>query len=381
MSRLTALSGAAVLTAGLSLPGLALAAADVTVPCPDAMVDSSAAIINALQSIGPGRTVRLEACTYYLSAPILITGTFDGALVGAGMGRTILTTLPDADGIEDVLMINWVTDLDNPGVFGPTLGPTLFHFSLFGEAPSQVAISNLSITITDPQPAFASARAAWFDGALLAMVTVEGRRVSTDFDQVEMKAARKPDGFPRTNVFYGIELWGELSYWSAGLPGTLNPMVGRHVLRRSVFEGLWNGYNFAEMADSWVMVRQSRFANLALDALDAIEGVDMVRSTLHVTQNDIELSGAASGIWLRGIDGALVNQNRVRGQAQVGIDVVSGTGYQILNNDLESLEAPPGSYKIVLEPGTSDSLVVGTNPAQVLDQGTNNEILGGEGKH
>jgi hypothetical protein len=380
MSRLTALSGAVVLTAGLSLPGLAFAAADVTVPCPGAMIDSSAAITAALQSIGPGGTVRLEACTYYLSAPILITGTFDGALVGAGMGRTILTTLPDADGIEDVLMVNWITDLDNPGVFGPTLGPTLFHFSLFGEAPSQVAISNLSITMTDPQPAFASARAAWFGGALLAIVTVEGKWVSTDFDQVEMKAARKPDGFPGTNVFYGIELWGELSYWSAGLPGTLNPMVGRHVLRRSVFEGLWNGYNFAEVSDSWIMVRQSRFANLALDALDAIEGADMVRSRLHVTQNHIELSGAASAIWLRGLDGALVNQNRVRGQAQVGIDVVSGASYQVLNNDLESLEVPPGSYKIVLEPATSDSLVVGTNPAQVLDLGTNNKVLGGKDK-
>jgi hypothetical protein len=374
MRRLTTFAGAVVLTAGLSLPGFA--AADITVPCPGVVIDSSAAITNALLSIRPGGTVRLEPCTYYLSAPVVVTGTFDGALVGAGMGRTVLTTLPDVDGIEDVLMLNWITDLDNPGTFGPTLAPTLFHFSLFGNTPSRVAMSGMTIAITDGAPAFASARApGFFNGALLAIVTVEGLRVSTDFDRIEMSGVRA-SGFPGTNVFYGIEIWGELSYWPG--TGTTSPMEGRHVLRRSAFDGLWNGYNFAEMINSWVMVRDNRFSNLAYDA---IGGGDMTASTLHVTRNDIDLSDATFGIWLLGVKGALVNQNRISGQAQIGIDVLSGSDYQILNNNLEGLAVPPGSFKIVLEPDASNSLVIGTDPALVLDLGTNNRVVGGKGKN
>jgi len=373
MSRITRLAGLAALTANLALPPPA--AGDITVPCPGVMIDSSAAIIAALQSVGPGGTVRLEPCTYYLSAPIVITGTFDGALVGAGMGRTILTTLPDADGIEDVLMINWISDLEHPGVRGPTLGPTLFHFSLFGETPSRVAMSNMTITVTDPRPAFASARAAGFGDALLAIVTVEGKWVSTDFDEVALKGRHTEWGLG-SNAFCGIEMWGELSFWPES--GTQRPMVGRHTLTRSLIEGVNTGYNPYEMADSSMMVRHNRFADLAVDAFD---GGDMEASVLHVSHNLIELAGAPhGGIWIIDADGALVEQNSIAGEAAVGITLAAGRRYRVLNNDLSSLVVPPAEPAIVLGTDTSDSLVVGTDPAQVLDLGTNNRVLAGKAK-
>lgn len=361
------------LTTVLSIPGFA--ATGVIVPCPGAAVDSSPSITNALVSVGPRGTVWLEECTYYLSGPVVVTGSFNGALRGAGMGRTILTTLLDADGIEDVLMRNWITDLDNPGSPGPTRGPTLFHFSLFGGKPSQLAMSDLTIAITDLHPAFASARALWFTDALLAIITVEGVKVSTEFDRIELEGTRSNTLAFGSNVCYGIEIWGELSYWPDY--GTKRPMVGDHVVSRSIFKDSSTGYNFGEMVNSRTMVRGNRFVNPVYDAVD---GGDMQASRLHVTHNDIELSGAAFGIWLLGLKGALVNQNRISGEGGVGIDLVSGSRYEILNNDLRDLTVPADSFAIVLGADTSDSLVVGADPASVLDLGTYNRVLPGKAK-
>ena len=387
MWRILRIAGFVALAMGLSIPGLG--AGDVTVPCPSAILDSSPAITNALLSLRPGGTVRLQECTYYLSGPVVVTGSFNGALRGAGMGKTILTTLPDADGIEDVLMLNWISDQDNPGVPGPTLAPTLFHFSLFppashqarrprcGDRPNQVAMSDLTIKITDLHPAFASARAEWFGDALLAIVTVEGVQVSTDFDRIELEAEHTTFGFG-CNASYGIEMWGELSYWPNY--GTRRPMVGDHRLRRSVLKNVCTGYNFGEMVNSRMTVRDNRFLTPVVDAVD---GGDMQASTLHVTHNDIELSGAYFGIWLLGLKGALVNQNRISGdlgEGGVGINLVSGSRYRILNNDLSDLTVPAGSYAIVLGADTSNSLVLGTDPSSVLDLGTNNRILAGWAK-
>ena len=93
----------------MSLSNAAFATDEVTVPCPSGMVDSSSAIATALQSLAPGGTVHLEACTYYLADPVVVTGSFHGALRGEGVGQTVLTTFPDEDGIEDVLMVNWIS--------------------------------------------------------------------------------------------------------------------------------------------------------------------------------------------------------------------------------------------------------------------------------
>ena len=386
MCRILRIAGFVVLAMGLSIPGLG--AADVTVPCPGATVDSSSAITNALLSLRPGGTVRLQECTYYLSGPVVVTGSFNGALRGVGMGKTILTTRPDADGIEDVLMVNWITDQDDPGEPGPTLAPTLFHFSLFPPAsgsarrasclgrPSRLAMSDLTIEITDPDPAFASKRFDFFGGALLAIITVEGVEVSTDFDRLELKGSPAPLALCGSSSLYGIEMWGELSYWPSY--GTKRPMTGQHVLRRSVFEDVCTGYNAAMMAKSRVLAVDNQFVNPGFTAF-LLEG--LYTSIAHVSGNDVELSGDSSfGIWLELSDGTLVNKNRIAGLGAGGIYAGSGRRYRILNNDLSDLTVPADSYAIVLGADTSDSLVVGTDPSSVLDLGTNNRILAGWAK-
>lgn len=299
------------------------------------------------------------------------------------MGKTILTTLPDADGIEDVLMLNWISDQDNPGVPGPTLAPTLFHFSLFapatgparrarcGGGPNHVAMSDLTIQITDLHPAFASARAAWFADALLAIITVEGVLVSTDFDRLELRGVTGDFGLGG-NALYGIEMWGEMSFWPNF--GTLKPMTGHHVMRRSIFDGLASGgYDAEGMVNSRVMVRDNRVANSVWQSLMLAA---MEASTVHVSHNVVELSGA-TGMVLDSLHGALINENRLSGSGWVGIWAFSGSRYKMLNNDLRDLVVPAGNFPIVLEAGVSNSLVVGTDPSSVLDLGTNNRILPG----
>ena len=387
MSRILRIAGFALLALGLSIPGLG--AGDVTVPCPGEGVDSSAAITDALLSLRPGGTVRLQECTYYLSGPVVVTGSFNGALRGAGVGKTILTTLRDYDGIEDVLMLNWITELDEPGVPGSTFAPTLFHFSLFPPAsgsarqascvgrPNRVAMSDLTIEITDPDPAFVSARMDFFGGALLAIITVEGVKVSTDFERLDLKGSPAPSALCGFSSLYGIEIWGELSYWPSY--GTRRPMTGQHVLRRSVFEDVCTGYNPAMMARSRVLAVDNRFVNPGFTAF-LLEG--LYASNAHVSGNDVELSSDSSfGIYVELSDGTLVNKNRIAGLGAGGIYVGSGSRYKILNNDLSDLTVPAGSYAIVLGADTSDSLVVGADPSAVLDLGTNNRILPGWARH
>jgi predicted secreted protein len=263
------------------------------------------------------------------------------------MGKTILTTFPDADGIEDVLMRNWISDLDHPGSPGPTLAPTLFHFSLFGRRPSRIAMSDMTIEVTDLHPAFGSKRAEWFTDALLAIITVEGVRVSTDFDRLELRGVTGDFGLGG-NALYGIEMWGELSFWPSF--GTLKPMTGDHTVRRSVFDGLRSaGYDAEGMVNSRVMIRENRAVNSTWQSFLV---TTMKASTVHVSHNVIELSGDyAYGMWLELLDGALINRNRISGAGAIGIYAGSGRRYRILNNDLDDLTVPADSYGTALPSG------------------------------
>jgi hypothetical protein len=264
------------------------------------------------------------------------------------VGRTVLTTLPDdEDGVEDVLMLNWISDLDNPGTPGPALAATLFHFSLFGKKPSRLGMSDMTIEITDLHPAPESARAAWFADALLAIITVEGVRVSTDFDRLELRGVTGDFGLGG-NALYGIEMWGEMSFWPSF--GTLKPMTGDHTVRRSVFDGLpFGGYDAEAMVNSRVMIRENHAANSAWQPFVV---TTMKASTVHVSHNVIELSGDyAYGMWLELLDGALINRNRISGAGAIGIYAGSGRRYRILNNDLDDLTVPADSYGTALPSG------------------------------
>lgn len=69
-----------------------------------------------------------------------MTTAFQVTLKGAGEDKTSLTALDDADGIEDVFLVNWKA-------FDPAVwpGPILFHFYSPEGRSSDIAISDLTI--------------------------------------------------------------------------------------------------------------------------------------------------------------------------------------------------------------------------------------------
>jgi hypothetical protein len=343
----------------------------IVVPCSTA--DSSQALADALNAIPPGGTVFLKACTYYLSGPVQVTGSFRGRLKGSGKGKTLITTLPDADGIEDVLIPNWITNLDDPDVWGPTYGPTLFHFHTPEGMASDIRMSDLTIEITDPDPAFASARAGWFANALLAIITIDGQRVDTRLERLELKGAQTATWIG-SNVFYGVEMWGTLD-WSVPLDEPLgpNPMVGRHVIARSHFEDLWVGYNTTEMIDSKVRMEGNTLINPSNCGF--VVGGYTVNTRNRVAHNRIELSNDfAVGICLGGERGLTV-QNRISGHGWSGIYLSSATRTGVVANDVSGLTVAPDGARVYLEASTSKNLVVVRDEEDVLDLGTDNRII------
>lgn len=352
------------------------------VPCPHAVVDSAAAITDALLAIPPGGTVWLEACTYYIGRPVEVTVPFRGSLRGAGMSKTVITTLPAGatgwEGSFDVLMPNWVTQLDTPGTPGPTLGPSLFHFLAPEDTSSSVLMSDFTIDVTDPVPAPASARAGWFAGSLLAFVTLEGQAFDSAFEAVAMRGAFNPN-YGMENSIYGIEVWGELSHWGID-EASEKPMVGSHSVRGCRFEGIGVPYNPGFMMRSQVAVIQNSFvAKLPWDI--GIFAVSLEDSDVKIIDNEFELGGLATwGISVGRNDGgteqvpprSLVSGNRFKGWGDLGILLWTGANSRVLNNDLDGFTAAVSPIELGLF--TSDTLVVGAAPGSVHDLGTNNRI-------
>lgn len=370
-----------------SVTGLAISgglAADIVVPCPHSQVDSSGEITDALLSIGPYETVYLEECTYYLSGPIDISTAFMGSLKGAGQSQTVLATLDDEDGIEDVFMPNWKMFPEG------TLGPTLIHFYTPEGMSSDIAISDLTIQVSDPEPAHSSALADWFGGALLAIITVEGQSVNTHFDRLTVKGGGGNwDGY---NAIYGIEMWGEI--WAD--PVSQKPMAGHHKLQRSVIENVGFSFNIAGMVDSEIIVINNSFSNqttaILVSVLNGNTTVHLKQNWLtglggdgmilawgadhHVQKNEIDLpdDGTGVGILIGGGAGALLSQNVIRGAGLTGILAVSGSGHKIIKGEYGEFNASSG-FPIMLDSGTSNCLVVGVPVGSVLDLGAGNKIV------
>ncbi len=363
--------------------------AQIVVPCPAGVVDSSSAITKALLSVQPGGTVLLEEGKYYLARAVDVTTSFRGKLRGAGMDKTVVTTLPsNAPGWEgkfDVLMPNWISDLDSatPGTRGPTTGPTLFHFLVPQDGFSDVTISDLTIDVGDPAPAIQSLRGAWFGGVLLALITVEGQKANTDFDRIVFRGAEGS-----FNCFYAIEIWGELTHWQDGFFVSDKPMIGAHTIRRCRFEhGTSTSLNPVAMKDSRVTVLENTFTNQVPGIYGGLVALGLDGVSLHVINNDFEISGTGSYSLSVGDPVSpelnppecLVSGNRFRGRGQYGIVMWTGQSSMLLNNELADFTVEPrlgtSGIPMFLNAPTNNNLVVGASPGTVLDLGTNNRIV------
>ena len=125
-----------------------LASPATVVPCPEDVVDSSAAIQSALENAAPGETVQLEPGTYYIQAGVHVTTAFTGRLRGAGMDKTVITTLPGT--VVAKVPISGFAAFN--GGEAPLL-TALFYFEVPQGQKADIAMSDMSIVVTDPVPA------------------------------------------------------------------------------------------------------------------------------------------------------------------------------------------------------------------------------------
>jgi hypothetical protein len=105
------------------------------------------------------------------------------------------------------------------------------------------------------------------------------------------------------------------------------------------------------------------------------------RTVLVVRDNRFTLTpDSVRGIWMEGVDGALILNNTFSGKS--GPAIIAGEWGlsrrgMIKGNDLRGYTLADGSpYKIVLEAGTEKYMVMGVPAEAVADHGTNNMIVG-----
>jgi len=350
------------------------------VTCPGGLVDSSDAIEAALNDAAPGETVYLEPCTYYLTRAVEVRKDFQGALVGGGKDLTTIEILPGAkiDGVR----------IDAAG--GMRFS-TLFLF----EIPEQgaVTLSDLSIVVTDPEPAgHQQLNRTWWYGSLYNLVVIDGPRVDTTIERVGFHGG--PGGFFGVNVAHASHIFG-------GYDGTaVELMAGDHILTECDFS--WTGvtYNPFLGRDATFTVTDNTFTDIlygpwleacsgctglvARNHIVGVRGMGVAlaqsygaflteASSYVVEHNDIQGVATADGIWMEdtpylhtldavvssnqitmdatwggigggGVDGIVVANNKISGTALAGIYFINSSGVSILGNEVNQLTAVPNNY-------------------------------------
>ena len=112
----------------------------------DALVKAQEDWLNineALHNAGPGEVVQLAEGLFYLHKSI-ITWNFNGTLKGAGMGKTIIQTVPgELFNVEECPPVNWTFE-ENDGGF-------MFCFPHeYTDDERTVMVSDLSIVVSEP---------------------------------------------------------------------------------------------------------------------------------------------------------------------------------------------------------------------------------------
>lgn len=170
-------------TLPLYLPPL-VKAEDVVLPCPEGELDSTAAITDGLRDTRDGGTLYLEPCTYYLASAVEARWNHHGTIQGKGKERTFIKVLPGAK-IDGVPITAWET-APKPNGAGNSWS-TLFLFE--NPESGDITISDLSIVVTDPEPAGEQDDDDWWKGSLYNMIVITGPEVDTRFERSSFRGA------------------------------------------------------------------------------------------------------------------------------------------------------------------------------------------------
>jgi len=150
---------------------------DVFLDCPQGELDSTTDIANGLRDTRDGGTLYLGPCTYYLASAVEARWNHLGSMQGKGKDLTFIKILPGAK-IDGVPISAW------EGRSWSTL--FLFENPDFGN----IAISDLSIVVTDPEPAGVQDDDDWWKRSLYNMIVVTGPHVDTRIERASFRGAK-----------------------------------------------------------------------------------------------------------------------------------------------------------------------------------------------
>ncbi len=299
------LSGTALL---LSMLTAAYASGDDEfLDCPAGMVDSSDAIQNGLWNTRDGGTLHLGQCTYYVTRTIEARWNHHGKMQGMGKELTTIEILPGAKIAAVPITVEG----------GYYLSP-LFLFE--NPESGDITLSDLSVVVTDPQPA--QGNDPFFSNGLWTLIAVTGPDVNTRFENAGFHGA--PGDFFGTNIGHGIQI-----YNYPGLNGSMT-------VSGCDFSSIWDSMNPFNFQQAIIDISGNTFANTGFGAI--VENCS--GCTVRVSQNTME-QVSENGVFIIHDDAAVPLDPSNYLVERNSIDLVSanGNGIWVLGSQLSAVVA------------------------------------------
>lgn len=309
---------------------------------------------DAAVAAGPGAEVRLVEGEYHTAQ--INVNDFQGQFSGAGASNTVIYNLPQLPVASDCFV-------NPPSAANPW--PSLFNFS-----GGYYAISRLAIHIVGDDPV-----QMWSYGLdiyeMLAAINILGTEAHVEINQVLIAGEVKESGVLGYNLLNGVTFTGFMAW--LGNP----PISGSYSLTDSTFRTLAWASPVSYLDNATVLISHNNYENVFV----ATDLSDLMYSTIEYSHNQI--NGALIGLWSYNLNPQddigstfLVKNNQIRTDLYgVVFEQTFGEGNQCLiqGNNVQQV----GDIGIYLGPGIHGCTVVGgSNRANVLDEGTDNVLVG-----
>jgi len=304
---------------------------------------------------GPGVDVRLSSGTFHTAQ--IVVNDFHGNFYGAGMNNTTVFNLPNLY-VTPVDMYFDPPSADNPW-------PSLFAF-----VSGDFVVSDLAIHISGD-----NGTTGWtifgIDPPITELahgIAILGSHADSRFEHVLV------EGEPADNSLLGYNLINGIFY--EGFTGEVSPPIsGYFNVVDSTFRNLGSGTPIYNLYEARVVVSRNTFEDVFL----GMDGGDLVDSSLEFSHNTVN---AFIGLDIYNLDLAqdvgsaiLIKNNKFQGVIGPALEQTFGEGNQCLfqGNNLQNVS----DIGIYLGEGIHDCTVVGgSNKTNVLDEGTNNVLVG-----
>lgn len=197
-------------------------------------------------------------------------------------------------------------------------------------------------------------------------------------------AAADGNVFDGAFTFYLYDMNGStIRYSHNRITGAENPVPAQD-LTSAVFR-LLQGLGGPQPDSTLTIEHNTIDANGGYDTIFGLSDWNPLKSAaVTVSSNNVEAQSLTNGMFelsyptvpFFNMEGTVVASNRLEGSGQAAILVDAATGCTFRGNNLRHFDASVA--KVWLMPDSTSNTVIGVNPADVLDEGTDNTI-GGEG--